>query len=73
MNRQEAGSKVSGRRQRNNGRKSGKIHQTSVINNKVISGQGRDAAVGSESDMDAECFPPDLIIVDDEDAACLTQ
>ena len=30
-------------------------------------------ATGSESEMDEECPPTDLIIVDGDDAACLTQ
>jgi len=33
----------------------------------------RVTAVGSESEMDASCQPPDLIIVDGDNAACLSQ
>lgn len=33
----------------------------------------RVVSVGSESEMEADCFPPDLVIVDGDDAACLTQ
>ena len=38
-----------------------------------LSDNYRVVAVGSESEMDAACSVPDLIIVDGDDAACLSQ
>ena len=39
----------------------------------VLSDNYRVVDTGSESEMESVCAPPDLIIVDGDDAACLTQ
>ncbi len=51
----------------------GDVGSVSCNEVEFLSDNYRVVSVGSESEMDADCFPPDLVIVDGDDAACLTQ
>lgn len=51
----------------------GDVEDVSCDEVRIGTNNYRVEAVGSESEMDAECDPSNLVIVDGDDAACLSQ